>query len=272
MSIRIGTTSFIYPGSWLYNVERLGPHFDDVEILFFESQGPGAFPPPHECEALARCKREHGLSYSLHTPLDASLASESARRRSEGVRSVLTAIDAAAAFTPETYVLHVYWGDAEHDPRRPADADAWRARATESLSSVIAQGVAPEQLCIELLDYDFGLIEPVIEQLGLSVALDVGHLVRDGQDELAALERLWPRTRLIQWHGTDPSDRDHRSLEHYPRDRARALLERLSAGGYTGVLTIEVFREADLASSRSLLEALLLELTPASASGLVSAS
>lgn len=256
--MRIGTTSFIYPGSWLHNVERLAPEFDDVEILFFED-GPGAFPTADECRALRACKRQHGLSFSLHTPLSASLASEDAARRAAGVRSVRRAMDAAALLEPEHYVLHVYLGDGEH-AQRPRDLDAWRERAAASLRELIAHGVAPRQLCLEVLDYDFALLEPVVEELDLSIALDVGHGVRDGRDELAELERYLPRARLLQWHGTNPSGRDHLSLCHYPRERARALLALLSAEAYSGVLTLEVFDAQELASSRRVLAELWQEL------------
>ena len=258
--MRIGTTSFIYPGGWLFNVERLAQDFDDVEILFFEADGPGALPDLAERQALARCKREHDLTYSLHAPLSASLASQDETRRRAGVTSVLRALDAAAPFEPDNIVLHVYHGDGERDPNPPPDLAAWRERAANSLSAIAASGIGRERLCVELLDYDYGLIEPVVAELGLSVALDIGHLVRDGLDELAALRRLWARTRIVQWHGTDPNDRDHRSLEHYPRARAVALIEALLAGGYSGVLTLEVFRQADLERSRVVLEEVFAQL------------
>jgi sugar phosphate isomerase/epimerase len=257
--MRIGTTSFIYPGGWLDNVRRLGPDFEDIEILFFESEGAGAFPAPDECRGLAQAKREHGLSYSLHTPLDASLASEDEARRQAGVASVLRALEVARAFDPENVVVHVYHGDAEHAAVRPTDLVAWRDRAARSLSAIVASGLPRERLCVELLDYDYALIEPVVDALGLSVALDIGHLVRDGLDELRVLGRLRSKTRIVQWHGTDASGRDHRSLEHYPVHKARALLRALRGSAYAGVLTLEVFRAADLASSGAVLARLLAE-------------
>jgi sugar phosphate isomerase/epimerase len=263
--MRIGTTSFIHPGSWVENVRRLGPDFEDIEILFFESEGPFAFPSVAECRALRDEKRSLGLSYSLHTPLGASLASEDEPRRVAGVASVLRALEVGSSFEPENVVVHVYHGDQEGDARRPADLGAWRDRARASLGT-LAASVPPERLCVELLDYDYQYIEPVVRELGLSVALDVGHLVRDGLDELDALKRLLPLTRIVQWHGTDASGRDHRSLEHYPRDRALALLAALRAHDYQGVLTLEVFRPADLESSRRVLAELLAELA-AGASG-----
>ena len=257
--MRIGTTSFIHPGGWLFNVEHLAREFDDVEILFFED-GPGAFPDLAERQGLARCKREHGLTYSLHAPLSASLASEDSTRRRAGVESVLRALDVAAPFEPDNVVLHVYHGDREGDPTPPTDLGAWRERAARSLAEIADSGVARERLCVELLDYDYDLIEPVVADLGLSVALDVGHLARDGKDELAALRRLWTRTRIVQWHGTEPGGRDHRSLEFFPRARALALLEALLSGGYDGVLTLEVFRHGDLERSRGVLAELFAEL------------
>jgi sugar phosphate isomerase/epimerase len=258
--MRIGTTSFIHPGGWLENVERLGPHFDDLEILFFESEGEGAYPSAEECRALMHAKHSHALTYSLHTPLAASLASEDEARRRAGVASVLSAIEVGRAFEPENIVVHVYHGDEEHAATRPRDLAAWQGRAARSLSAIVERGVPPERLCVELLDYDYALIEPVVDALGLSVALDVGHLVRDGKDELRVLHHLLPRTRVVQWHGTDPGGRDHRSIDHYPLDKARALLRALRDGSYGGVLTLEVFRAADLESSRALLARLLAEL------------
>lgn len=258
--MRVGTTSFIYPGGWLYNVERLAAHFDDVELLFFEAEGQGAFPDAEECRALAACKRQHGISYSLHTPLSASLASESRARRAAGVDAVRRAIDAAALLEPEHYVLHVYLGEGEGDPAPPGDLHAWRERAQASLCQLIAGGLNPRQLCIEALDYDFALIYPVVEKLDLSVALDVGHWVRDGREELEELDRYLGRARLLQWHGTEPNGRDHRSLRHYPTDKARALLATLAARAFDGVLTLEVFDAAELESSRAVLAQLWREL------------
>jgi sugar phosphate isomerase/epimerase len=251
---RLGTTSFIYPGGWAFNVERLADRVEDIEILFFESEG---LPGPAEARQLAELKAGANLTYSLHTPLDASLASADETRRVASIASVVRALEAAAPFRPEAAVVHVYFGEHEHDANVPADVPAWRRRAASSLEAVLATGIAPRDLCVEVLDYDFALIEPVVVDLDLSVALDVGHLVRDGRDELALLRRHLSRTRVIQWHGTDATGRDHRGLAHYPRDRARALLDMLIGEDYRGVLTLEVFREPDLDESLAIVASLL---------------
>src|SRR5262245_24916638 len=182
---RLGATSYVVPAGWADNVERLRGLVSDVEILLFEAEGEGGVPDAGECTRLARLRSEAGLSYSLHTPLGASLASADEARRAAGVALVLRAIEAARAFAPELCVVHVYFGECERDPEPPRDVAAFRARAARSLAALLQAGVPPARLCVELLDYDFGLIEPVVEQLGLSVALDIGHLERDGHDPLA---------------------------------------------------------------------------------------
>jgi sugar phosphate isomerase/epimerase len=251
-SYRLGSTSFVYPGSWRHNVERLAGRVQDIELLFFEVDGPDALPQADELAALAALKAQHQLSYSLHTPLAASLASGDDARRRDGVRMVRDALTAASGLRPEAYVVHVYQGDQEHDGVVPSDLDAWRRRAARSLHEILALGVPAERLCVELIDYDFALIEPVVSELGLSIALDIGHLHRDGRKLRDNVLRYLPRTRLIQWHGTEPNGRDHRSLAHFPQADALWLLQTLQQQRYAGVLTLEVFRPDDFESSLAL--------------------
>jgi sugar phosphate isomerase/epimerase len=107
---------------------------------------------------------------------------------------------------------------------------------------------------VESLDYDLLVLEDLFDELGLSVALDVGHLVRDGRDMRGSILRWLPTTRVVHWHGTDPSGRDHRSLEHFPPAQGRWLLQTLKHRGFGGVLTLEVFRPDDWESSLRVLQ------------------
>lgn len=247
MPFRLGTTSFIHPGGWLFNVERLAPRVEDVELLFFEVEQPDDLPQPAEVDALVACKERFGLSYTVHTPLAASLASENEQRRRQSVDQVRRSLDFASELQPDGYVVHVYLGDREGDVR-PSDLRAWRSRAGRSLAA-LCQTVPASRLCVETLDYDFGLLEPVVDELGLSVAVDIGHLHRDRAPLRDVLLRNLHRTRMIQWHGTNAAGRDHRSLAFFPRSEASWLIDTLDREAYTGVLTIEVFAERDLDES-----------------------
>jgi sugar phosphate isomerase/epimerase len=248
----------------LQNVERLAARVEDVELLFFEAALPTQLPAADELTALAKQREAHGLSYSVHTPLDASLASADEALRAASVQSVLRVIALTRPLSPSNYVLHIYLGDREHDatpPTTPAQLAAWRARAACSLREISAAcGVDPACLCVESIDYDFGLIADLVAEHGLSFALDIGHLHRDGGDLAAFLERYLARTRIVQWHGTDDTGRDHVSLAHYPQTHALQLLRTLIERGYAGVLTLEVFREADFETSLALVQGWLKEL------------
>jgi hypothetical protein len=72
----------------------------------------------------------------------------------------------------------------------------------------------------------------------------------------------FPRVRVIHWHGVNPAGRDHSSLLHYPRARARRLLEVLMAIPFEGVLTLEVFRPEDFEESMEVYRTLIEELRP----------
>lgn len=249
---RIGTTSFVHPAGWLENARRLAGRVQDVEILLFEAPTAASAPGPDEIAALARLGREAGLTWSVHAPLDIALASEDPARRRAGIEAVRRAVEITAPLAPHAVVVHLAPGEREGDPL-PADPGSFRSRAIDSLREVLGVGLPPAALCLETLEYDFALAEPVVEELGLSVALDVGHLARDGVTFDAVLARNLGRTRVVHWHGTDPTGRDHRSLRHYPRPDAVRLVRALRAARWGGVITLEVFREADLDESLALL-------------------
>jgi sugar phosphate isomerase/epimerase len=256
---RIGTTSFIHPVGWLENARRLAGRVQDVEIVIFEAGASNA-PPPEEIAALARLGGETGLTWSVHTPLGFALASEDAVRRRAAVEAVSRTVQLTAPLSPHAVIVHLAPGEREGDPL-PRDPAAFRRRAAASLREVLdATRVAPATLCLETLEYDFALAEPIVEELGLSVALDLGHLARDGVPFDAVVARNLHRAPIVQWHGTDATGRDHRSLRHYPRADALRLVRTLRDARWAGVLTLEVFREADLEDSLTVLAELEREV------------
>ena len=248
MSWRFGVPSFIYPAGWLENVQRLGPrpHIQDIEILFFDIDGPGGLPSAAEMQGLRACKQQHGLTYTLHTPLRASLASAHAPRRAAGIDLVLRAMAAAAPLEPENYVLHVYLGDHEGDTP-PTNLQAWTERAVDSLQRIAQDsGIPRHRLCVESLDYPMAHLTPVLQASGVSLALDVGHMWRDGIDPTPHIMTHAQRLRIVQFHGTQPNGRDHRGLQHCAPHQVPQLLRTLRAIRFAGVLTLEVFRPEDL--------------------------
>lgn len=252
---RLGTTSFIYPAGWAANVGRLTGRVEDVELLFFET-GQGALPRPSEIAELRALKERAGLTYSVHTPLAPGLASPDEASRKAAVLAVLQTMEAAMPLAPDAWILHVYQRGSGIDPP-PTDLHAWRRRACLSLKEILMTGVEPAKICLESLDYDFRTIEPVLDELGLSAAIDLGHCRRDGRDPLALLQRTIHRARVVHWHGVDSSGKDHSSIAHWPREDARSVLRTLFEARYTGVLTLEVFGEKEFEDSSRFVAELL---------------
>ena len=253
---RLGATSFVWPDRMAPNVQKLGPLVDDVELLLFSVDED--VPDAAEVAELRALQLAHDLSYSVHTPLDASLASADEARRSRSIDKVRRTIAWATPLAPLAYTVHVYLGDAEHDPSPPRDAsalDAWRDRAHRSLALLAAE-LPPRVLSVECIDYDFALIAPVVRALDLAVSLDVGHLLRDGRSMRAAVDEWLPRARILQLHGTRADGRDHKSLTHAPREEIDWLLRTLRERHFDGVVTLEVFDPDDLDSSLALVRAL----------------
>jgi sugar phosphate isomerase/epimerase len=242
---RLGATSFVHPAGWAENVARLAGRVEDVELLFFEAD---ALPDRAEIAELAAWRSRGDLTYSLHAPLSARLASADEAARRAGVAEVLRALEVARPLAAEHVVVHVEFPEGG----APPDPAGFQRSAARSLEAILSAGLAPRALCVETLDYDLALLEPVLVALGVSVAVDLGHAERDGRSPLATLERWLPRARVVHWHGVEPGGRDHRSLAHVPAPVARAVLASLDAACYDGVLTLEVFREDDLEESASL--------------------
>ena len=198
----------------------------------------------------------------MHTPLDASLASADEARRRAGIDKVRRAIAWGAPLAPLGYTVHVYLGDGEHDAAPPADLDAWRERARRSLEAHRCATCRRAPLCVECIDYDFALIAPVVRALDLSVALDVGHLMRDGRGLRAAVDEWLPRARIMQLHGTRPDGRDHKSLTFAPRAEVEWLLRharRASVRRRAHARSVRRGRPRDVALARA--RARLLVLT-----------
>ncbi|RLB86435.1 MAG: sugar phosphate isomerase/epimerase, partial [Deltaproteobacteria bacterium] len=58
---RLGTTSFIYPDHLLPNVRQIGPFFDEIELLVFESQSKGVLPSRADIRELGQLSEDLGL-------------------------------------------------------------------------------------------------------------------------------------------------------------------------------------------------------------------
>jgi sugar phosphate isomerase/epimerase len=227
---------------------------DDVELLFFESEEASNLPSPVDCSALVALSAEHGLSYTVHLPLDTWLGSEDEAERLASLGRVLRVIERTRDLDPFAYVLHFHGDKGDHRSPVPSTTDIprWQAQHSRSVEALLSRsGIPAERFAVETLAYDFDYAAPIIEAFGLSVCLDIGHLLLGGRDVDAHIARWHSRMRVVHLHGVREG-KDHCSLEHLAATDLARWLERFSEG-CDRVVTVEVFSEAAWLESARLL-------------------
>ncbi len=218
--------------------------------------------------ALGQLQRELGFVCTVHLPflwLDCSSLNEAVRQVS--VDHIGRSIQLVRSLEVVTYVLHL-WGFTTmrisgefHDPQRVLPAIQTQARRSLVQFSKM---VEPRSLCVENLESPaFAHFAPLVEELGLSICLDVGHLAWQGGDELGFLTQYGDRIREVHLHDALRTAvegvsqvRDHLALGHGQIDYV-SFLEALHDRGYDGTVIIEVNAREDLEESLTRLQPFL---------------
>jgi sugar phosphate isomerase/epimerase len=230
---RLGTTSFIYPADYVTNVRQLAPYLDEIELLLLESTH---LPSHNEIEELQHLGADHDITYNVHLPMDIDPASDQPDRRQASIASIANAIDRVAPLTPTTLTLHLTFSETE---KRDTDVNGWQMRAVESMRQLLkTTGITADLISIETLDYPPFWLEPVVQMLGVSVCVDVGHVILHGFDLAQVLESFAAQTTMMHLHGV-ASGTDHRPVHHIKPDDRYTVSRFLQ--NFKGSVSIEVF-------------------------------
>ena len=265
---RLGTTSFIYPGMILPNVERLGPVFDEIELLVFESrpyQGISVLPSEADVVELARLGKALDLSYNIHLPVDVSLTHP--EYRAEAVETLVRVVELMAPLSPTAHALHLPMDEALENELRlhrgketlPGDLasalETWLNHARRGLDALLPRLDDPGCLSVETLDYPPETLYPLLAEYPVNLCLDVGHHFKYGFDGGAVLSEYRDRIPLIHLHGVEPRGekiQDHVGLDRLDAPTRADFLPRLA--DFTGTLSLEVFSLEHLNGSLSVLD------------------
>ena len=149
-----------------------------------------------------------------------------------------------APLEPVGYLLH-FEGDV-HAKVPSDDMERWRRNSRRSADELAAV-TDPALLCAETLGYPFDLVDDIVEDLGLSVCLDVGHIVISGFPLDEYVDRYLARTRVFHVHGISDG-KDHQSLAALDPDVLSFVMQ--AAGtDRSRVFTMEIFGESDFHTS-----------------------
>lgn len=253
---RLGTSSYIIPDDILPNVRYLAGNVQDIELVLFESDEFSNLPSPEVISELVALAAEHGLTYSVHLPLDVYLGNDDRRERERSVGKCHRIIELVRELPKSAFVMHFEAGKGVEINEL---SDEERVRFVDNLADsakMMLDGCSEpaSMFCAENLNYPFEIVWPVVEQFGFSVALDVGHLEYYGFPTADYLERYLSRARVLHMHGTKDG-RDHNSLAYMNPEALDMVVEALHReGGEPKVFTLEIFSEADFLSSVETLE------------------
>jgi len=257
--LRVGTTSYILPEDLLPNVRFLAPRVDDIEVVLFESEQTSNLPSPQTVRELARLAGTHGLSYTIHFPLDVFPGSLDETVRRKSVESYQRIGSLTAPLHPFSYIFHL---TPESYAREPAtDIARWHSQLEKTIVELLESGWDPQQLCVETLSYRFEHVLDLVQKYHLAVTLDIGHIWLCGLDARYYTRLLLPNARVIHFHGV-AGGHDHLGAGSTPRedrdDFLRAVWEQCGLDQKERVLTLEVFDPMYLKDSMQVVQDFLV--------------
>ena len=254
LPFRVGTTSYVIEADLLPNAQFLAASVQDMQlVLFAVPDGPSNLPDAATVAALAAVGRANDLSYTVHLIDD--LAPHNSPQGRAALHKAQDVIERTQALSPWAYVLHLD-GRAVRTPETPAAAlHQWQTQMAAPLKQVSEWAGAAMRLAVENLEgYPPAFVTPAIAPTTVSRCVDIGHLWLDGHDPLPWLQEARSRTRVVHLHGVH-AGRDHQSVAHMAPAHLDPVINLLLQQHYTGVLTLEVFGEADFWSSLHALHA-----------------
>lgn len=233
---RTAAPSFIYPADYVPNVRMLAPFFDEVELLFFES---GGLPPRRTVAELAAIGAAEGLGFNVHLPTDVTLGDLDPQRAGHALDALRRACERALPLDPSLFILHVPHGPAH-------EGDLRRERVLRDLGALAAAAGGPARIALETLPGRLDYLDGVVESLGASICMDVGHLLLSGHRIGERAAQFGNRLAAVHLHAA-VHDRDHLPLDRLSEPAAADTLRMLSS--FNGIVSLEVFSFEALSAS-----------------------
>ena len=249
LMFRIGTTSYIIEDDLLSNTRWLASKVDDIELVLFDlDDGQSNLPSYETAVSMRQVADESDLTFTVHLPIDIRLNDDGSANHPSLLKAKKV-IECVRPLQPYAYVLHLDGRHVRGEDVPETAVFAWQQQSVTALN-ILAEWVDGfDKLAVENLEgYPLDFILPVINQVPVQRCVDIEHLWLDGHDPLPYLQTALPRTKVIHIHGLD--ERDHSSLAHMTNASGGwHAFTYLLAEEFAGVLSLEVFGEADFRSS-----------------------
>jgi len=251
MNCRIGTTSYIIPGDIIPNLQFLKHAVENIELIIFDSDGRSNLPSKSSILEMSIIARDNGLTFTVHLPVNPHAGSTSETKREKGVEKWMEITDRMESLLPLGWIVPL------RENRLPAEqwcTGRWVDQCAKTIDLLI-ESIEPESLCIESTALECEAAEHLVDAKNCSVCIDIGYMLRTGQDIHACLEKWFDRTRIIHLHGVRSDGRDHVDLGYMKTELLDSLCTGLkNGGGAPRVLTLDMFSRKDLEKSMHVLQ------------------
>ena len=244
---RLACPSFVYPADYDVNVDLLGPHVDEIELLFFESR-PAVPLTETLIQGLVGLGRHHAVGYHVHLPTDLALFDADTARRLNAIAALEDMTRLTAPLQPAFFILHLEMLDDQE--MMTGNRRRWEKRVMHGLERISRSSLRMSLVRIENQSVPLEWIEPVLEAFDLTLCLDIGHLKLTGGKLDHAFSRWQARIGALHVHGVR-NGRDHCSLNWLSGSDQRALVSFLRS--FRGSVCLEIFDFDALSESLQLL-------------------
>lgn len=252
LPFRLGTTSYIIPDDILPNVRWLAGKVRDIELVLFDIDEYCNIPDSDQLSELTELAESHDLTYTVHLPLNLNFSD---KEQDISITKALKVINGARVLKPRAYVCHL---ECKEIPEREGDELLeWQEQRIRAVRSLVEKAeISAAELAVENLEsYPIDWNEPVVRSCGTHACLDIGHLFLQKIDPVPVMKKCLPLISVVHLHGI--GTRDHQSLGHMSVNAVRNVIGTLIQADFRGVVTLEVFNEADLTGSLDMIEACL---------------
>jgi len=249
---RLGSTSLTYPNlDLIENVSRTSDQFDLVELTL---EYPRSLPLDNEkVDRLNSLKEEKGLEYTIHLPLSIRLATTNPRIRKASIEVVGETYEKAERLDPILYTLHVspiyYPGGSPLT--HLFEIKQFEDQVEEAKKSLVElkDHLDPGRIAVENLFTDVSRLQSFLENEGYGRCMDVGHLLKRGEDPVLHFYENHSSIINIHLHGVIDGD-DHQQLQEQDSElNLVALFEAMRDRGYDGPIILEQFKPEHLNQS-----------------------
>ncbi|MBN1327835.1 MAG: sugar phosphate isomerase/epimerase [Candidatus Heimdallarchaeota archaeon] len=204
-----------------------------------------------EIDQLLEIKKKEKITYSVHLPLwGLEPSAFSPHVRNGAIDAFVDCIKRTKKLDPYCYVIHPtgplaveFLGLSLPDFAKDLVGKQFTQNAKDSLEKLLERiDLPPRKLAVENIEFPFELMEPIIEELDLSICFDTGHLLAGYSGKIGILdfvEKYYHRIIELHLHDGAYPRKDHKPLGTLELP-VKGLLTTLNNKGFKGPLVFEL--------------------------------